>query len=80
MIKKYKEFIIERVEADITPKDSTDNISTEDFVRQMSDQLGIDISNFDMDDICSNMDIDGLSTNERKKAIFNYLMKINENK
>jgi hypothetical protein len=77
MIKNYTEFfrtlkINEDMEMD-TPSD----VSTEDLVRQLSYQLGIDISQYNMDDICDNIDVDGLSTNESIKVIKKHLKQLN---
>ena len=71
MIKNYTEFfrtlkINEDMEVEIPT-----GASTEDLVRQLSDQLGIDISQYNMDDICDNIDVDNLSTNESIKVIKN---------
>ena len=83
MIKNYKQFvnkINENMDAEVdlmgTPEAATD-ISTEDMVRAMSDQLGIDIDNYDVGDIVSNMDVDNLSYNEARRVVFQFLSKMN---
>jgi predicted metalloenzyme YecM len=77
MIKKFNEFmktqkINEDVELEVQP-----SISAEDLVRQLSDRLGIDISSYDIDDICNNINVDGLSMKESVKVVKNYLKSLN---
>ena len=77
MIKNYTEFfrtlkINEDMEADM----EAPAFSTEDLVRKLSDQLGIDISQYNMDDICDNIDVEELSTNESINVIKKYLIQL----
>jgi len=77
MIKKFNEFmktqkINEDVELEAQP-----SISAEDLVRQLSDRLGIDISSYDIEDICNNINVDGLSMKESVKVVTNYLKSLN---
>ena len=75
MIKKYKEFFDLKTNEDME-MESPLAFSTEDLVRKLSDQLGIDITQYNIGDICDNIEVDELSTNESIEVIKDYLKKM----
>jgi len=76
MIKKFNEYNTRKINEDAAEM-PTSIISTEDLVRQLSDTLGIDLDQFNVDDICNNIDIDGLKTTESIKVVSDYLKQLN---